>query len=82
MLIRQACCFKRPDIMYFIRILLNLCETYDIKYTIHYVPSKLNKADAISRMVPLQQFQNNTSNKLEYTKSKINHILYTYLSKY
>ena len=81
-LIRQACCFNRPDIMYFVRILLQICEQNSIKYLINYVPTKSNKADAISRMVKYNEFQSNISNKLYPKPTDISRKLLIYLKKY
>ena len=82
MLIRQACCFRRQDIMYFIRILLHLCELHNIKYVIRYVHTKFNKADAISRMVPYKQFQKSISNQLTNKPTNISDNIYKHLKKY
>ena len=62
-LIHKKCCLVRNDLMVFVRMLLNICEMYDIKYTIFYVKTSENPADIVSRMGDYNEFKNRGANK-------------------
>ena len=56
-LVKKKACLIRTDVQAFVRILLQICNLYNIKYVIYYIKSEDNPADAVSRMEPYSVFK-------------------------